>query len=102
MSKLATIDCVGCPRKYKLVIYGDLTWIRNSLDGGVKEGATMIDFSGTKILKNKLLEEITGCALREDGTMDVCFKMGEKRGCLNCVKQNGKFKGVNVREIYFE
>ena len=95
------IDCVFCARRFTLLKFEDYDWVRDRLiwDDTVRVG--MIEIYGTSITRDNILSNITGVALRNDKTIDICFKKNQKRAYLSCVRETTGYKGVYMEEIIF-
>lgn len=95
------INCSFCGRKYTLLKFEDLDWVRDRLiwDDSVRTG--MIAIFGSGISRDNILSDITGIALRSDGTIDICFKKNGKRAYMSCIKESKQYKGVYMGEINF-
>lgn len=95
------IDCVFCRRRFTLLKFEDLDWVRDRLiwDDSVRLG--MIRIFGSSISRDSILSDITGVALRDDGILDICFKKRGKRAYLSCIKERTRYKGVYMKEIDF-
>ena len=100
-TKSLKIDCVFCERNYTLLKFDDLDWVKDNLQWAytVREG--MIKLFGSNLSRDKIINNIQGVAMRVDKTLDICFKYRNKRAYLNCVKENGKYMGLYLEEIYF-
>lgn len=95
------LNCIFCERSFVLLKFQDQDWIRDSLEweDSVRNG--MIEIFGTNLTRDNILENITGIALRNDDTLDICFKKGRKRAYMSCVKQGKGYKGIYMEEINF-
>lgn len=93
------ISCLFCTRKYTLIEFTDWDWVKDKLilADSVRSGMTSI--FGPSVSETSLLSNITGCALRKDDILDICFKKGRKRACISCVNEGKRYKGVYMREI---
>lgn len=95
------IDCIFCGRHFTLLKFEDNDWIRDRLiwDDSVRVG--MLEIFGTSINRDNILSDITGVALRNDNTVDICFKKSRKRAYMSCIKEKSGYKGVYMEEIIF-
>ena len=95
------IDCAFCRRRFTLLKFEDLDWVKSRLiwDDSVRHG--MIEIFGSSISRDNILSDITGVALRDDGILDICFKKRGKRAYMSCIKERTRYKGVYMKEIDF-
>jgi len=94
------IECAFCRRRFVLLKFQDLDWIRDKLDWNDTVRSGMIEIFGSSFTRDNILEHMTGVALRDDSILDICFKNKKKRAYMSCVKGQKGYKGIYMEEIF--